>query len=169
LPLTETKLNGQDITDKTGAVITGATVTLSGKAMPGATVVLYIHSTPRQETVKADSTGFWTVTVKGLEAGKHTVEAEVTDTTGKTSERKQIAAFTLKTTTTALASTAPKKGNRQMLVVGAVVVLLSAVGLYQWRRHRQLADTATIISLQRPQPQSPPVPPAESDSQQPKQ
>jgi hypothetical protein len=140
--VTETKLNGQTLTAQTEPVIEGSSITLTGKATPGATVVLYIHSEPRKETVKADSNGYWTLTVKNLEEGKHTVEAETIDTAGKASERTQIAAFTLKPvlSRTAAATGQAKATNTWLKVsIGAgvgVLVLGAAGGYWFWRRRQ---------------------------------
>ncbi len=67
--------------------ITTDTPTFSGKAPPGSTVTLTIHSEPRTVVVTVDENGNWTYTPEeGLEPGPHTVTALVADaTTGQTS------------------------------------------------------------------------------------
>jgi hypothetical protein len=67
--------------------ITTDTPTFSGKAPPGTTVTLTIHSEPRTVIVTVDANGNWTYTPEvGLEPGPHTVTATVSDaTTGQTS------------------------------------------------------------------------------------
>lgn len=60
--------------------------TFSGKAPPGTTITLTIHSTPRTVIVTVDANGNWTYTPEeGLEPGPHTVVAMAADpVTGQT-------------------------------------------------------------------------------------
>jgi hypothetical protein len=58
-----------------GGTVSNAT-TFQGKAAPGSTVTIVIHSDPVTTTVVADANGYWTYTpTTTLEPGSHTVIA----------------------------------------------------------------------------------------------
>ena len=67
---------------------------LSGTAPPNNTVTLTIHSSPRTASVVADPQGKWQYDVTGLTAGRHSIEATITDpTTSLTSTPTTLAHF----------------------------------------------------------------------------
>jgi hypothetical protein len=109
---------------------------LSGTTVPGGTVTLTIHSTPRTVTTTADKDGHWSYTVTGLEPGSHYVEASVTDpVTGKASPAAKLLDFTV----AAARQPAPSQAAAQswpvgLMAAGVAVVLLAAGGWWLWRR-----------------------------------
>lgn len=71
--------------------------TLSGTAVAGGTVHLYIFSKMKQATVIADSNGKWSYDLPRLPIGPHHVEAEVTDPiTQKTSPRMTLVSMNIR-------------------------------------------------------------------------
>lgn len=143
-PVKELAINGQTDVAQSPPTITENTITLSGKTTPNAEVTLYIFSEPQTIKTKADGDGVWTATVAYIENGEHRVEAEVVDpTTGQTSARTQIAAFTVAAATpqAVVAETAQPAPDTQWLwyVVGAVVLLLGAAvsGIWWVKKHKQ--------------------------------
>jgi hypothetical protein len=116
---------------------------LGGKTVPNGVVNLYIFSEPKKYTVTADKDGHWTYAVKGLEPGEHHVEAEVTDpTTGKTSSRAQVLAFSVVKPAATAATVIPKqadvasKSSRLVIaaeVVGAALLLTAIAAASLWK------------------------------------
>ncbi|WP_443136733.1 Ig-like domain-containing protein, partial [Methylobacterium sp. Leaf113] len=75
--------------------------TLSGSTDAGSTVSVRIDGATTAETVKADASGNWVYTPKGLSDGSHTIVASVTDPAGNVGSA--TVAFTLDTTAPAVA------------------------------------------------------------------
>ncbi len=140
-PVTELAINGQtDVTQN--PIITANTITLSGKTTPNADVTLYIFSEPQTIKTKADGEGVWTATVAYIENGEHRVEAEVVDpTTGQTSARTQIAAFTVAAAPQPAAAETAKPADSPWIwyVVGGLVLLAGAAisGVWWIKKHKQ--------------------------------
>lgn len=136
LPITEFKLNNDSLSSETPPTVSQNQVILSGKTTPLATVNLYIHSDPRLVTTTADDQGFWSVTVSDLETGEHSIEAEVVDpTTGKTSERKQVAAFSVSSAaaqTTAVAASSIQATLSRWLWMALAALMLVGFGIGGW-------------------------------------
>lgn len=135
--LSELTLNDQPLTSTTDSekpVVTQNYIVLSGKTTPLATVKLYIHSTPREATVKADAQGVWTTKISNLENGNHRVEAEVIDpSSGQVSTRTQIAAFTVNAKlATPGATSAASKGNGVLWIVLGGVAAAALAGCAWW-------------------------------------
>jgi hypothetical protein len=139
------QIDGKAITaDQKVTMQSDKAMVLGGKTVPNGVVNLYVFSEPKKYTVTADKDGNWTYTVAGLEPGDHHVEAEVTDpTTGKTSSRAQVLAFSVAkpvATTTAVPAqiNSTEKSNTLKIVgaaVGAVVLLaaLTTAGLWKFK------------------------------------
>lgn len=74
----------------------GQPITFSGKTSVNSTVKLYIYSDPVSAEVKSDKDGNWAYALtQELAVGEHKVEAEVTDASSKTSDKVEIAKFTI--------------------------------------------------------------------------
>jgi hypothetical protein len=138
----------------TQVVKTGQTVemeydqrlTLSGKTVAKGIVKLYVFSKPKTETVKADNKGNWSYNIQGLEAGKHRVEAEVTDpATDKTSKRKELLKFTVlaaQTPVTAPVNDQSSDPSTPIWIwpaVGVGLVMAGAGSYFGWRWWRKRA------------------------------
>ena len=135
--LSEVLLNDRPIASLTSAIYkTGKALALRGKAPPNSTINLYIFSTPRTASVKADSEGKWAYNITGLEPGQHRVEASLTDSTGKiTQERTVIARFTI-AAQTAPVTTSSTDTKKVGLVIAIILILIALASLYLWpRRH----------------------------------
>ena len=131
---------------------------LSGKTVPNGIVKLYIFSEPKTADVTADKDGNWSYEVKDLPAGDHHVEAEITDpTTNKTSERKNVLAFTV-----AAAAEAPQNPATPTTrsdtpwyigVIGGFALLGLAGGgfYYWWRKHKHTPNGTSNVPPTTPQ------------------
>lgn len=147
---------------------TGEDVTISGKTVPNGEVKLYIFSEPREDTTTADENGDWTYTIKGLEAGDHRVEAEVTDpATGKTSERGEVLAFHVEqaeaaeeSTATGDPSIASDDNNTNigylLAVIGFIVVSGLAGGYWWWKKRPVKASPTAVTTEETPTPETKP-------------
>ncbi len=111
--LASVKVGGKDAPiDQPLEFAEGHPVVLSGVTTPRATVTVYLFSDPQIFTTTADENGQWSYTLVNVPSGDHHVEAEVTDpTTKKTSERKQLLAFTVKAANVAQSSTSTNETN----------------------------------------------------------
>lgn len=116
---------------------------LKGKTVPSGKVTLYVFSDPKKYTITADASGNWSYTVKGLAAGNHHAEIEVTDpATNKTSDRAKLLAFTVTATkqTAGRAATTTKSskgGNIGFWIsVAVVIAALGAIGFILWKRKK---------------------------------
>lgn len=120
----------------------GEKLVFSGKTIPNAKVTLYIYSDPITKETTSDKDGNWSVTLdQTLSVGEHRIEAIVTDPiTGKSSEKKEIAKFTVIKTATSPSptiSTSPIPTGSQILInalktpygIGAIITLVGLVGV----------------------------------------
>lgn len=120
----------------------GSGITFSGKTVPNAIVTLYVYSEPKKYVVTADKEGNWSYTVTGLEPGEHRAEVEATDpVTKKTSERKEIAKFIVKSAVVNSpyeSKDVAKQSDRSVLLsaITLITLLTIAVGLALFKRYR---------------------------------
>jgi hypothetical protein len=145
-------------TDKI-SVTSDKPLVLSGKTVPNGTVTLYVFSEPKKYTVQADGNGNWTYTVKGLPAGNHHAEVEVTDpTTHQTSDRAKLIEFTVLAAQQTASQQAAVQTNAKKNPVGgwiiiALIVAATGGGIYfvLWKRKHAKSSV--------PSDPTPPFPP----------
>lgn len=127
----------------------GEPITFSGKTVANATIKLYIYSDPITAEVKSDKDGNWSYTLtQALPVGEHRVEAQVTDTSGKTSDKVEIAKFTIKPVIAAVESIEPAKSSIfsfSPLTYGLAALALIFIGVlvYSIIKRKKLAKLNT--------------------------
>ncbi len=123
---------------KSDGTKTADRISISGKAVPGSFVTLYIFSTPIIVTVKANVNGEWSYILdKELEDGTHQIYATLTNGAGKIIARsdpipfvKQAEAATLDKNAFTITSenTKPSFFGNQPVLIG-LLLLLGVIGL----------------------------------------
>ncbi len=140
-PYIDSIIRGDLMLENSGDLVfaQGDDFTIGGSTSPGATVKLYIFSTPSEATVVAGEDGRWTYTVSGLELGAHHIEAEVTDQEGYSSERSTIMSFAI-TAEPTLSNVEKhvmndtKSASRIVYIVLGIVVLVMGVVAFLMRK-----------------------------------
>ncbi len=159
-PTTGVSLNQQTVSAaSTPTVQAGKSITLAGTTVPNGVVTLYIFSTPRQATATANAEGKWSFSINGLEAGRHHVEATVTDpATTLTSDRVTLAAFAVAKPVVA-APVAKRKTSNWIWVASSLgaALIVGAIGVLWWYRRRasSVAPATTPDETSQP-PTAPP-------------
>lgn len=159
-----TKVDGADKDiDEAITVDSSKPLELSGKTVPNGVVTLTIHSTPKTVTTTADADGNWSYTITGLEAGKHTVFATVTDpVTDKTSDRATLLKFTVTAAKGAAPSSSKptEKGNALPYIAGAVLLAVILAGALLWfirsrKNHRHVTSPVVHSPTMEDSPEKP--------------
>jgi hypothetical protein len=171
LKLDQAMMNGEKI-DLTKAVSfdKSKSLTISGYTIPNGVIDLTIHSTVRNEIVRADSNGKWSFVIENLEPGNHTLEAKVTNqATHLTSENTTLLKFAV----TGKASPAngssvqgkndTSKTNNNMVVLISIIVVVLAVlaGIILWRIKKTKKTNKQNEPSISPEPLALPAPPTE--------
>jgi hypothetical protein len=145
-------------------------LTISGYTIPGGVVDLTIHSTVRNEIVRADTAGYWSFVIENLEPGNHTLEAKVTDqATHLTSENATLLKFavtgkaTPNTSSAVLARKEPLRKNTNPAPLAATlsIVLIISSALTFWIIKKRKKTTKQPGAAKPAEPIVPPTPPIE--------
>jgi hypothetical protein len=147
-PPTITTINNEQLPENkvsTQTIRVGDPITFSGKTIPNATVRLYITSEPITAETKSDKDGNWSYTLtQALEPGDHKVEAEVRDEKGNTSDKVEIARFTIKSKTIPVQSKESEKIPRFIFtpltygLAGLAVILIGLLVYLVIKRRRAM-------------------------------
>lgn len=148
-------LGGREIQPGTNPVVKiGQSLTLTGKTIPGGTVIVTIHSDPITQNIVADGAGVWSFdvgSVKTLTPGNHQIELSALDTqSGTELARQAVLSFTLVAATTTHPSKTSsilsgdahplpvaKSSPLAILVIAVFSVLTIAAGAYYALRHHK--------------------------------
>lgn len=131
----------------------GEQITFSGTAAANATIKLYIYSDdPITAETTADGDGNWSYTLADqLAVGDHRVEAETIDASGNTSDRTEIAKFSVKDKVIPIEpedSFSPNYLTAPPLVIGlaSLAILLTAFLIYTVIKRRRKTAPQTNLS-----------------------
>jgi hypothetical protein len=143
---------------------------ISGYTIPGGVIDITIHSTVRNEIIRADTAGHWSFVVENLEPGNHTLDAKVTDqATHLTSETATLLKFAVtgkqgatNSLVAQVKNEGPKRKANIALLIAASTLLMIVIGAVTFWMMKVRKKTNKQPETAKPvEPIVPPTPPVE--------